>query len=124
MIDQIQSELLDTINDVDAFRILVADLHDDLVGKVARFRQLADLSVALGSLGTLMPGGETASAAWTEARSSFVHGNYVATVLLCQGLAVLPRGRKHGLALFTATTLRLYCCVKVSPCCRVDGSTV
>ncbi|AOR68832.1 hypothetical protein BBJ41_15600 [Burkholderia stabilis] len=87
MIDQIQSELLDTINDVDAFRILVADLHDDLVGKVARFRQLADLSVALGSLGTLMPGGETASAAWTEARSSFVHGNYVATVLLCQGLA-------------------------------------
>lgn len=87
MIDQIQSELLDTINDVDAFRILVADLHDDLEGKVARFRQLADLSVALGSLGTLMPGGETASAAWTEARSSFVHGNYVATVLLCQGLA-------------------------------------
>ncbi|KGU62448.1 hypothetical protein Y037_2377 [Burkholderia pseudomallei MSHR983] len=34
-----------------------------------------------------MPGGETVLAAWTEARSSFVHGNYVATVLLCQGLA-------------------------------------
>jgi hypothetical protein len=35
----------------------------------------------------MMPGGETALAAWTEARSSFVHGNFVATVLLCQGLA-------------------------------------
>ena len=34
-----------------------------------------------------MPGGETVWAAWTEARSSFVHGNFVATVLLCQGLA-------------------------------------
>lgn len=87
MIDQVQSELLSTVTDIDVFRILLADLHDDLTDKVARFRQLADLSVALGSLGTLMSGGETASAAWTEARSSFVHGNYVATVLLCQGLA-------------------------------------
>jgi hypothetical protein len=75
------------MKDVDVFRILLADLHDDLPGKVARFRQLADLSAALGSEGTMMPGGETALAAWTEARSSFVHGNYVATVLLCQGLA-------------------------------------
>ena len=30
---------------------------------------------------------ETAIAAWSEARSCFVHGNFVATVLLCQGLA-------------------------------------
>jgi hypothetical protein len=35
----------------------------------------------------MMPGGETVLAAWTEARPSFVHGNYVATVLLCQVLA-------------------------------------
>jgi uncharacterized protein (DUF2236 family) len=85
--DQVQSELLSTVENIDVFRILLADLHDDLVGRVARFRQLADLSAALGSSGTMMPGGETALAAWTEARSSFVHGNYVATVLLCQGLA-------------------------------------
>jgi uncharacterized protein (DUF2236 family) len=85
--DQVQSELLSIVKDVDVFRILLAELHDDLAGKVARFRQLADLSAALGSSGTMMPGGETALAAWTEARSSFVHGNYVATVLLCQGLA-------------------------------------
>jgi len=85
--DKVQSELLSGVNDVDALRVLLADLHDDVAGKVARFRQLADLSVALGSSGTMMPGGETALAAWTEARSSFVHGNYVATVMLCQGLA-------------------------------------
>lgn len=87
MIERAQTELLSPINDADVFRILLADLHDDLEGKVARFRQLADLSAALGSSGTMMPGGETAFAAWTEARSSFVHGNFVATVLLCQGLA-------------------------------------
>lgn len=31
-------------------------------------------------------GGHTTEAAWTEARSSFVHGNFAATVLLCQAL--------------------------------------
>ncbi len=80
-------ELLSSIRDVDVFRVLLADLHDDMEGKVARFRQLADLSMSLGSGGTMMPGGETALAAWTEARSSFVHGNFVATIMLCQGLA-------------------------------------
>ena len=85
--DNAQSELLSGVKDVDVFRILIADLHDDLDGKVARFHQLADLSTALGSMGTMLPGGETVLAAWTEARSSFVHGNYMATVLLCQVLA-------------------------------------
>jgi len=85
--DNAQSELLSGVKDVDVFRLLIADLHDDLDGKVARFHQLADLSTALGSMGTMLPGGETVLAAWTEARSSFVHGNYMATVLLCQVLA-------------------------------------
>src|SRR5258707_13181003 len=31
-------------------------------------------------------GGQITHNAWVEARSSFVHGNYVATVLLCQTL--------------------------------------
>jgi hypothetical protein len=82
-----QSELLSPIQDLDIVRILLADLHDDLWGKVARFHQLSDLSETLGSSGTMMPGGELVFAAWTEARASFIHGNYVATVLLCQGLA-------------------------------------
>lgn len=82
-----QASLLSSLKDTAVFRILLADLHDDVEGKVARFHQLTDLSAALGSSGTMLPGGETAFAVWIEARSSFVHGNFVATVLLCQGLA-------------------------------------
>jgi len=32
-------------------------------------------------------GGEITDVAWREARWSFIHGNFAATVLLCQGLA-------------------------------------
>jgi len=95
-----QPSLLSPMTDVALFRILLADLHDDLQGKVARFHQLADLSTALGASGTMLPGGETAFIAWTEARSSFVHGNFVATVLLCQGLA------EHALAAHLAIGIR------------------
>jgi len=87
MADEDQYDLLTPFKDMDLVRLLVADLHDDLPGKVARFRQLAELSRVLGTGGTMMPGGETSWASWTEARTSFIHGNYVATVLLCQGLA-------------------------------------
>ncbi|RJG02271.1 hypothetical protein [Noviherbaspirillum sedimenti] len=87
MADGTQGKLLSPLNDIEVVRVLLADLHDDLGGKVARFHQLSDLSGVLGSTGTMLPGGETAYAAWIEARASFVHGNYVATVMLCQGLA-------------------------------------
>lgn len=87
MNDDVQSTLLSSVTDLEIVRILLADLHDDLHGKVARFHQLADISLALGSGGTMLPGGQVALAAWTEARTSFVHGNFVATVLLCQSLA-------------------------------------
>jgi hypothetical protein len=82
-----QIDLLSPVSELGLVRLLLADIHDDLAGKVGRFRQLADLSAALGFYGTMLPGGETTVAAWTEARTSFVHGNYVATVMLCQGLA-------------------------------------
>lgn len=82
-----QSRLFSSVHDLDLVRVLLADLHDDLTGKIARFHQLQDLSSSLGSSGTMMPGAELALAAWLEARSSFIHGNYVATVLLCQTLA-------------------------------------
>ena len=35
----------------------------------------------------MIPGGESAYTAWVEARSSFVSCNYIATIMLCQGLA-------------------------------------
>ncbi|WP_226801854.1 hypothetical protein [Burkholderia pseudomallei] len=82
-----QLSLLSPVSDLDLTRDLLADLHDDLKGKVARFHQLADLSTVLGAVATMLPGGEISSFAWSEARTSFIHGNYVATVLLCQGLA-------------------------------------
>ena len=87
MTDGDQTDLLSPLSDLKLVQLLLADIHDDLAGKVARFRQLNDLSASLGVYGTMLPGGETTLAAWTEARTSFVHGNYVATVMLCQGLA-------------------------------------
>lgn len=66
------------ISDLDAVSHLLADLHDELPGKVTRFRHLADLGGALGSQGTMLFGGTAAFNAWMEARSSFVHGNFAA----------------------------------------------
>jgi hypothetical protein len=81
-----QPDLLSDLSDVDFVRYLLADLHDDLPDKVGRFRMLADLGTEMGRSGTMIFGGHAAYHAWVEARSSFVHGNYIATILLCQGL--------------------------------------
>ncbi|PZU87002.1 MAG: hypothetical protein DI527_19430 [Chelatococcus sp.] len=85
--DEDQADLFSEIADLSLVRFLLADLHDDLQGKVKRFRFLTDLGAMLGPRGTMIYGGHVAYNAWAEARSSFVHGNYVATVLLCQSLA-------------------------------------
>ena len=84
--DEGQRDLFSNVSDLDLARQLVAELHDDLSGKVTRFRLLTDLATDLESQGTFMPGGQSAYLAWIEARSSFVHGNFVATIQLCQGL--------------------------------------
>jgi len=81
-----QPDLLSDLTDLDFARLLLAEMHDDLRGKVARFRMLTDFSRELGPNGTMIFGGHAAHHAWIEARSSFVHGNFAATVLLCQGL--------------------------------------
>lgn len=87
MQNEVQGDLLSDADTLNLAQMLLADLHDDLPNKIARLRQLADLSSTLGPGGTMMPGGEMAYNAWVEARSSFVQGNYIATVLLCQSLA-------------------------------------
>jgi hypothetical protein len=86
MADPRQEELFSPLSDLQAAQWLMGELHDDLPGRVARFQQVNDLCANLGSTGTMIPG-EVAFSAWLEARSSFVNGNYVATVMLCQGLA-------------------------------------
>lgn len=86
MADARQEELFSPLSDLQAAQWLMGELHDDLPGRVARFQQVNDLCANLGSSGTMIPG-EVAFSAWLEARSSFVNGNYVATVMLCQGLA-------------------------------------
>jgi hypothetical protein len=55
------------------------------LGKVQRFLYLYDLGEQNGRR-TMLFGGHVTHNAWIEERSSFVHGNYVATVLLCQSL--------------------------------------
>lgn len=80
-----QADLLSGIDDVSLMSFLLEDLHDDLLGKVQRFRYLHDLGEQNGRR-TMLFGGHVTHNAWIEARSSFVHGNYVATVLLCQSL--------------------------------------
>lgn len=84
--EKAQSDLLSGLSDLDAVSHLLADLHDDLPGKVTRLRHLADLGGALGTQGTMLFGGTATFTAWTEARSSFVQGNFAATILLCQSL--------------------------------------
>lgn len=80
-------DILSELAELDVVRLLLTDLHNDLSGRVGRYRQLADISANLGSEGAIITGGEVAFAAWCEARSCFVQGNFVATVLLCQALA-------------------------------------
>lgn len=81
-----QQDLLSDLSDLDLMRHLLADMHDGLDGKITRLRRLADLSGAMGKRGTMIFGGPAAYLAWVEARESYVHGNFVATVLLCQGM--------------------------------------
>lgn len=78
--------LLSGFDDVDMAQHLFAELHDDLHGRVARLHMLTDLSRELSMQGAMLPGGTITYRAWTEARSSFINGHFVATVLLCQGL--------------------------------------
>lgn len=81
-----QPDILSELSDIDFVRHLLAEMYDDLPGKVSRFRMLNDLGREMGPNGTMIFGGQAAHYAWMEARSSFVHANFAATVLLCQGL--------------------------------------
>lgn len=84
-------------DDVDLAQHLMTDLCHDLPERVARFKLLTALTSDFG--GTLLFGGHPSSLAYGEARSSFVNGNYVATIMLCQSLM------EHLLAAFLHAAL-------------------
>lgn len=86
MSDPDQAELLSDLDALDLTRVLLRDLYDDLPQRVARFRYIADIGKSMGKGGTMIFGGQAASNAYLEARSSFVNGNFIATVILCQSL--------------------------------------
>jgi hypothetical protein len=86
MNDPNQTELFSDWDALVLARSLIRDLHDDLPRRVSRFRYIADISASMGEGGTLIFGGHAASNAYLEARSSFVNGNFIATILLCQSL--------------------------------------
>ena len=74
--------------DASSVQHLLMDLKDGLAGKVARLSVLAsayEWDVKGPYVG--VPGGDVAQEIWREARWSFVHGNYIATVILCQVFA-------------------------------------
>jgi hypothetical protein len=94
MDEEAQLDLLSDVSDYEILRYLLADLHDDLKSRLRRFRYLIDLGQLLGREGTMIFGGHAAATAYTEARSAFVNGNFIATIFLCQSLI------EHVLAAF------------------------
>jgi hypothetical protein len=86
MPDRPHHDLFSEISDVDLMRSFLADLHDDLPERLQRFRYVTDIESVLGTGGTMLFGGYPTCSALAEARSSFITGNFVATILLCQSL--------------------------------------
>jgi hypothetical protein len=91
-----------------ALRALLADLHDDLEGRVERLRLLLAIESDFGGgRGLLLPGGTPAQFAYLETRQAFVAGNFLSVILLSQcmlenvlaaqiGLETLSREIKGG----------------------------
>lgn len=59
---------------------------EDLSFRIARLRMLWALDADFGGAECMLPGGEVAYRAYTEARDAFVSGNFLSTVLLSQSL--------------------------------------
>jgi hypothetical protein len=73
--------------DLDLVRYLLGEMYDDLGGRVARSKYLSALDSDYGGAeGTMIFGGTPAFLAYQDARGSWIAGNYVATVLVCQAL--------------------------------------
>ena len=73
--------------DSELFRVLLADLHDELPGRIERQKLLWRWESDAYAGGQLMiPGGHTAYMAYVELRQAFISGYFLSTVLLAQCL--------------------------------------
>ncbi len=95
--DEGEGDLLSPLTETEYLQLLLRDLHDDLIGRITRLRYLGDQARTLGSSGTMMMGGSPTYNALAEARSSFINGNFAATVILCQAMAENLLGGVLGL---------------------------
>jgi hypothetical protein len=86
MSDNEQADFLSDAAKIDIARHFLAELHDELPQRIARYRYILDMNTSLGPGGTVLFGGQTTWTAYVEARSSFVAGNFIATIFLCQSL--------------------------------------
>ena len=84
--DEEQGELFSGLSDLKAAQWVLEHNHHDLPGIVTRLRWLGEVGDTMGSGGAMLFGGSTVAAAWGEARLSYVYGNFVSTILLCQSL--------------------------------------
>lgn len=82
-----EGDLLSPLSETEYLQMLLRDLHDDLPGRITRLRYIGDQSRSLGPAGSVISGGMTSYNAYVEARSSFINGNFAATVVLCQAFA-------------------------------------
>jgi hypothetical protein len=106
--------------DLDLVRYLLGEMYDDLGGRVARVKYLSALDSDYGGAeGTMIFGGTPAFLAYQDARGSWIAGNYVATVLVCQALlANLLTAYLHAASIEVAKRVRLEQTLKV---CRAHG---
>lgn len=72
---------------IEAAGLLIEEFQVELEGRIFRLQALADMEIrAAAGRGLLLPGGTPAQLAYQEARSAYVHGQFVAVVMLSQCL--------------------------------------
>lgn len=68
-----------------ALKTILADLQEDLEGRVTRLRLLIAIESDFGAgRGLLLPGGFPASLAYVETRRAYVNGEFLSVILLSQ----------------------------------------
>ena len=90
-------DLFSDVSDTDILKNLLAELHDDLCGRLSRFRFLIDIGATLGSQGTMIYGGHAAALARAWRRLHHISPPLgLSRDLIIRGLADKLQQRAHG----------------------------